>query len=258
MPVSQENHQRITVAAAVRPDRVDELLDFIGGQLLAGAQLCIWCAPSSLYCVVEVQHTTLDIRQVCRDFCSTQVPQPLNAPFTEAVQRDCTSGLGTDASKVCLLEWSFFLSKRSCRSSLASASGNFSPTTSLRNRLRVRVVFPSKGRLGNMAEVVELRPTASGLSDKVFNHALVHSLADKSERIDKLVDRPQIPFHFAYCMTSPFWQQPIARAKFSRYIVRMLKLVELLSIKTARVTQSAVEFIPLRDSATGTYKCGWC
>jgi hypothetical protein len=50
----------------------------------------------------------------------------------------------------------------------------------------------------------------------------------------------------------------IARAKFPRYMVRMLKLAESLSIKAARVKHSSVEFIPIRDSDTGTYKCGWC
>lgn len=50
----------------------------------------------------------------------------------------------------------------------------------------------------------------------------------------------------------------VPRAKFPRYMVRMLKLVESLSIKAARVKHSYVEFIPLRDSGTGTYTCGWC
>jgi hypothetical protein len=51
---------------------------------------------------------------------------------------------------------------------------------------------------------------------------------------------------------------PIARAKSFSYIVQMLKLVESLSIKAARAKHTSIEFIPLRESGTGTYKCGWC
>ena len=40
MPVGQEHHERITVAVAVLPDGLDQLLDLVGGQVLAGAQLC--------------------------------------------------------------------------------------------------------------------------------------------------------------------------------------------------------------------------
>jgi hypothetical protein len=38
----------------------------------------------------------------------------------------------------------------------------------------------------------------------------------------------------------------------------MLKLVESLAVKAARAKRTTVEFIPLRDSGTGWYKCAWC
>ena len=38
----------------------------------------------------------------------------------------------------------------------------------------------------------------------------------------------------------------------------MLKLVESLAVKAKRAKRTTVELIPLRDSGTGTFKCGWC
>ena len=45
MSVGQKHHERIATAVPVLPDRLGQLLDLIGGQVLARAQLCIWCAP---------------------------------------------------------------------------------------------------------------------------------------------------------------------------------------------------------------------
>ena len=41
-------------------------------------------------------------------------------------------------------------------------------------------------------------------------------------------------------------------------MVLILKLVKSLTIKAARAKHTSIQFIPLRDSGTGTYKCGWC
>jgi hypothetical protein len=38
----------------------------------------------------------------------------------------------------------------------------------------------------------------------------------------------------------------------------MLKLVESLAVKAERAKRTAIEFTPLRDRETGTYKCAWC
>lgn len=47
-------------------------------------------------------------------------------------------------------------------------------------------------------------------------------------------------------------------ATLHRYIVEMLKLVESLAVKLERAKRTRIEFIPLRDGGTGTYKCAWC
>ncbi len=38
----------------------------------------------------------------------------------------------------------------------------------------------------------------------------------------------------------------------------MLKLVESLAVKAQRAKTTTVEFLPLRESGTGTHKCSWC
>ena len=45
MPEGQKHHERNAMAVAVLPGRLDQPLDLIGGEVLAGAQLYIWCAP---------------------------------------------------------------------------------------------------------------------------------------------------------------------------------------------------------------------
>ena len=42
MPVGQKHHQRVALAVAVRLGRLDQLLDLVGSQVLAGAQLSVW------------------------------------------------------------------------------------------------------------------------------------------------------------------------------------------------------------------------
>jgi hypothetical protein len=39
MPVGQKHHERVAMAVAVLPNRLDDLLDLVGGEVLAGAQL---------------------------------------------------------------------------------------------------------------------------------------------------------------------------------------------------------------------------
>jgi hypothetical protein len=48
MSVGQKHHERIAMAVPVLPDRLGQLLDLIGGQVLARAQLCIWCVPPTV------------------------------------------------------------------------------------------------------------------------------------------------------------------------------------------------------------------
>jgi hypothetical protein len=45
MPEGQKHHEGVAVTVAVLPDGLDQLLDLISGQVLAGAQLRVWCAP---------------------------------------------------------------------------------------------------------------------------------------------------------------------------------------------------------------------
>jgi len=44
VPVGQKHHERIAMAVAVLRDRLDQLLDFVGDEVLAGAQLRVGCA----------------------------------------------------------------------------------------------------------------------------------------------------------------------------------------------------------------------
>jgi hypothetical protein len=44
MPIGQKHHQRVTVTVLVGLGRLNQLLDLVGREVLAGAQLCIWCA----------------------------------------------------------------------------------------------------------------------------------------------------------------------------------------------------------------------
>jgi hypothetical protein len=45
MPVGHKHHERVAMAVAVLPDRLNQLLDFVGGEVLTGAQLRVACAP---------------------------------------------------------------------------------------------------------------------------------------------------------------------------------------------------------------------
>jgi hypothetical protein len=42
MPIGQKHHQSVTVAVAVGLGCLDQLLDLVGGQMLARAQLSVW------------------------------------------------------------------------------------------------------------------------------------------------------------------------------------------------------------------------
>jgi hypothetical protein len=44
MPIGQKHHQSVTVAVAVGLGCLDELLDLVGGQMLARAQISVWRA----------------------------------------------------------------------------------------------------------------------------------------------------------------------------------------------------------------------
>jgi hypothetical protein len=44
MPVGQEHHECVSMTVAVLPDGLDQLLDLIGRQVLACAQLSVWRA----------------------------------------------------------------------------------------------------------------------------------------------------------------------------------------------------------------------
>ena len=54
------------------------------------------------------------------------------------------------------------------------------------------------------------------------------------------------------------WYAAIATGKLNRYITVMLKLVKSLAVKAERAKKTTVQFIPLRDSGSGTHKCSWC